>query len=126
MPYTWLHSDDLSPNGYDLPDYSDLAFIGWTEYGPDLSLDLRGIQDEGAAFTKAFYYYAPQPGWYVKSALDNASWTVWHDFGIQRFSDSPYYMGFYVGSSYCKMKLYGDGTVMPVPTIFSGGGNTPI
>jgi hypothetical protein len=57
MPFAWLHTSNLSSDGYRNP-YSNpigLVFIGFNGYAPYLSIRLGGVDQAGAIFVGEFY-----------------------------------------------------------------------
>jgi len=110
MPFAWLHTDDLSGDGYDNPDDNGKCFIGFKGEAPFLSYDgIDGKDDAGFHFLKFFYYKALICGanTSIKKALNYASKKV---FGCD-FDVSPFRFGFYVNGKKGKMVVYGDGNM---------------
>jgi hypothetical protein len=75
MPMAWLHTNDLDPDGYTLPNNGqpDLVFIGFKEYAPDLTYDMWGAEDAGYHFLLHFYASALYCQETIKDSLDDAS-----------------------------------------------------
>jgi len=109
MAQAWLHTNDLSPNGYVSPDGNNYVFIGWKGPAPFLSLDIDSDQDVGYRFvgnffTKLYGYYT-SPAEDIIEALDYASYrATGKPFGL-----SYLYNGFTLGSEETKIVVYGDG-----------------
>lgn len=101
MPWAWLHTSDISHDGYHNPDFGGLAFIGFREIAPFLVREIDGVKEAGFKFIDKFYFWlaAPQPR-YINSALDRASLYLW---GVD-FDDCP----LYTDPDY-EMRVYGDG-----------------
>jgi len=122
MPFAWLHTSDLSSDGYRNPysNPSGLVFIGFNGYAPYLSISLGGVSRAGARFVREFYRQllygcseivggvcVPQLVW---QALDEVAYGVWGT----TFSDSILYQGYDLdgdGVIDGRMVVYGDGNV---------------
>ena len=100
MPLAWLHTTDLSGDGYANPDGKGYAFLGFTGEAPGLS----NIDEQFTSGSSCLYplysfateFYATLLGCYaekrdIRKALDFASWQVW---GKERFSETVLYQGF--------------------------------
>lgn len=106
MPYAWLHTTDLSSDGYANPDGNGLVFIGWKDYTPGLKAKLGGKEKAGYNFLLNFYAHAFY-GHSINGSLDYASKQVWG--ATVTFGDSMFYKGFYDPEGHFQMKVYGDG-----------------
>jgi hypothetical protein len=109
MPQAWLHTTQLSTDGYVNPNGRGYVFLGWRTPAPFLSLDCAGSTDTGYLFLQYFYsmlfeYYIDQRGDVIQS-LDYASQQIW---GVP-FSQSPFYQGFTYAGIFMQMVVYGDG-----------------
>ncbi len=123
MPQAWLHTTDLSSDGYNNPDGNGYVFIGWYGPAPYLSADLLLDKDFnihqytdymykfiGYFFSKLYGYYMSEGD--VREALDYATKKA-TDNEYQHFDESPFYNGFYMigeGLELTKMVVYGDST----------------
>jgi len=108
MPYCWLHTTNLSNNGYDNPDNNSYAFIGFTGPAPYLTLPMEGKSYAGYYFSGYFYQAALQDGASINSALNYAAFKVWN---VPYFSDCIFYTGFTLDNETSRMVLYGDGNL---------------
>lgn len=111
MPFAWLHTSDLSSNGYENPDSGGYVFNGFVGPAPYLTWDgLDGKIDGGKYFSYWFYHHALMYNRKIIDALDYAaSWT----FSKPTFRDTALYNGYYLGSwpfgVWGRMVVYGDG-----------------
>jgi len=117
MPYAWLHTTDLSSDGYTNPDGKGYAFIGFTGAAPYLNYsdppfdeDKTGHQHPLYLFLLCFYEHLLDNGYSIKEALDQASMDVWHCI----FKESPLYKGYTIDSDTGRMVVYGDGDLKVV------------
>ncbi len=105
----WLHTTDLSDDGYLYPDDKNYVFIGWYGPAPYLSDDINGDEDAGYRFTGYFftklYGYYTSEAYSVDGALDYASYKVTGDI----FYFSYFYNGFAYDSEQTRIVVYGDG-----------------
>ena len=120
MPMAWLHTIDLSDNGYTSPDNNGYTFIGFDGVAPFLtnrdlqftngSDALYPLYSFGVEFYSAIFgYYATQRD--VHDALDTAAIVVW---GV-RFSYCILYIGYSISGEKGRMVVYGDGNLF-LPT----------
>lgn len=118
MPHAWLHTTDLSSDGYANPDYKDYCFVGFDGAAPYLTYRGTDFTSGTSAyyplysFAVEFYcallkYYTAQQ-YNVSGALDYASIQVW---GV-RFGRSVLYTGYTVDGNNGRMVVYGDGTLL--------------
>lgn len=119
MPYAWLHTTNLSHDGYGSPDGTNLTFIGWQEEAPFL---MDTIQDNGVNAQNASYYFLlnfyNSALYYqktIKQSLDDASAAVWGD---SSYANTWFHRGFwyyeqpynpYNETGWLNMTVYGDG-----------------
>ena len=115
MPYAILRDPDLSEDGYNNPDSSGHAFIGFEEMAYWLQGEIWDVDDAGYEFLSLFYEYAldPDEPFTVNEALDEASDFLW---GVS-FDDNPFRFSFY-GS----IVVYGNGDILISPKPSGGGG----
>jgi len=109
MPFAWLHTTDLSSNGYENPDGKGYVFIGFREQAPFLTADyVENVTNGGEWFTISFYRGALENGLSIIDALDYAAQ---YEFSQQTFADTELYQGIYddYGQFVGYMKVYGDG-----------------
>lgn len=132
MPFCWLHTADLSSNGYAYPDGNGYTFIGF--WGITVGLtddhfteDETYLKDAGYYFLKHFYCAALYLGYHhsINEALDYAVQNVWGS----SFQDSFLYQGYiltdYDGTEYeGRMVVYGDGDIH-ISDHGGGGGGCP-
>jgi hypothetical protein len=122
MPLAWLHTSDLSSDGYRNPysNPSGLVFIGFNGRAPYLSIELGGVDQAGAMFVREFYKQLlygcseivggtciPES---VRQALDMAAYRVWGT----TFGDSILYQGYDLNNDGVvdgRAVIYGDGNV---------------
>lgn len=101
MPEAWLHTANLSSDGYHYPDGNGLTFIGFKQLASQLHEKVGGVNNAGGRFSSLFYwfsyYYTYCP---VKHALDYASWELWGP--NVDFDECPLYVD-------NEMRVYGDG-----------------
>jgi hypothetical protein len=82
MPRAWLHTTSLSTDGYNSPDYSGQAYIGWNGLAPFISITLDNQDDAGYWFLYTFYYDALTLRFDLNTALNYAAQSVWQvNFG---------------------------------------------
>lgn len=98
MPHAWLHTTQLSSDGYNNPDSSGLVFIGFDGPAPYLKLEIGGVETAGYKFVTSFYNVLLLKGFRVKDALDCATWMTW---GISSWNNIPI----------TTMVVYGDSTI---------------
>ncbi|PVX23695.1 MAG: hypothetical protein CW716_11545 [Candidatus Bathyarchaeum sp.] len=103
MPQAWNHDLSLSLNGYNNPDSSGQAFIGWIGTAPFLSSDLFDVEDMGYNFLLRFYWATMVDGRTINAGLDYASNDL---FGVS-YGNCDLYIGF--GGS--QMLVYGQGSI---------------
>ena len=120
MPLAWLHTADLSEDGYMNP-WGTACFIGFKEGCPYLVEKISNIEEAGKKFCIRFYYYAFQQDVMISQALDLASKDV---FGVT-FAECPFYKGFYLDGYYIKMVVYGCTNYMLCKLGVYGGGGGP-
>lgn len=120
MPHCWLHTTDLSEDGYDNPDNKCKAFIGFEESAPWLHFDYFSEDETFVAnasfhFLRWFYYFSLNFGAYysINEALDVAVRRVW---GHSSFGESFLYYGYYLDEIRDpplegRMVVYGDGNM---------------
>lgn len=101
MPEAWLHTVNLSDDGYHNPDSGGYTFVGFIEAAPYLSNTIDGVDDAGKWFIYRFYYQSQAGDISVNDALDFAA-DQWGQ-GID-FDDCPLYT-----HSDWQMWVYGDG-----------------
>ena len=128
MPHCWLHTTNLSDDGYADPDNSGYAFIGFTGTAPHLTLRIS-TDCAGYKFAGYFYQAALKAGCSINAALDEAAFKVWN---VDSFSDSVFCNGFVAGGVNTSMVVYGDGNLeigaavstpsLPSPPPEPGGG----
>lgn len=109
MAQAWLHTNDLSPDGYRSPDGKNYVFIGWKGPAPFLSSIIYGDRDVGYRFVGHFFsklygYYTSQAE-NVIEALNHASYSATG----KPFYLSYLYTGFTLNSEETKIVVYGDG-----------------
>lgn len=115
MPFAWLHTTDLSSNGYTNPDGGGYVFIGFLALAPFLTNDyVEDVTDGGKWFSYYFYYGAfwgppSYEGLSIRGALDYAAQKVFPP--LQKFEDCELYQGIYDENDRYKgrMVVYGDG-----------------
>ena len=104
MPKAWLHTTDLSNDGYADPDGKSSTFIGFKLDAPYLTKGLGSPNyNDGYYFVAYFYQSAMQSGKTINQALNDAAFKVW---GVSYFSQCPLYTGWGEG----QMVVYGDGS----------------
>jgi hypothetical protein len=82
MPRAWLHTTSLSTDGYNSPDYSGQAYIGWNGLAPFISITLDNQNEAGYWFLYTFYYDALTLGFDLNSALNYGAQSLWQvNFG---------------------------------------------
>jgi len=117
MPLAWLHTTDLSGDGYANPDGKGYAFLGFTGRAPGLSNTDEQFTSGSSClyplYSFAVEFYSALLGYYtdkrnIREALDFASWQVW---GKEHFSETVLYQGFSTSEEHSEMVLYGDGTL---------------
>jgi len=118
MPHCWLHTTDLSSDGYADSDDGGKAFLGFAGFIWGLSDYLAG--DEVYEFLSCFYFASLCYGasYSVNDALDYAAQNVWH---VPSFADTYLYKGYNytywdpekmeMVTIYGQMKVYGDGNI---------------
>jgi len=111
MPNAWLHTSDLSTDGYNDSDESDICFIGWGEEAPDLSYDLWGAENASYYFLLHFYCSALHNQKQINTSLDEATYEVWGNtsFGSSKFYQGADYYDEEEGWGHIHMVVYGDG-----------------
>jgi hypothetical protein len=102
MPRAWLHTTSLSADGYNNPDYSGQAFIGWSGLAPFLGRDDWGT-NAGYNFLYNFYYSALILGFNLNFALDYSADVLWQE----TFDECV----FSTGTGDGNMVVYGQGTM---------------
>lgn len=105
MPNAWLHTANLSPDGYSSPWPRGYAFIGWSWRAPFLEWNIEA-DEAGYNFLLNFYAYALYDQEILITSLDDASLAVWGCV----FDGCPFRLDgvhFDDGTSY--LRLYGDG-----------------
>ncbi|MFP3984965.1 MAG: hypothetical protein ACLFU9_03230 [Candidatus Bathyarchaeia archaeon] len=135
MPYCWLHTADLSNDGYTDPDNNDYTFSGFSGKAPGLTYNKDEFYGTKAYyFTGYFYQYVMLNDKSINDALDYAAQNTW---GVS-FADCIFYTGYTVYGYDGKMVIYGDGNLEigsatstpslppPPPPPPSGGGGCPI
>lgn len=106
MPYAWLHTTDLSSDGYHFPDGKDYTFIGWKDFAPYLVKKIAGVDHAGEYFVNNFYWAALHDKDKIIDALDHASYMNWGKF----FDQCKFWQGWgFPIQGY--MKVYGDGNL---------------
>jgi hypothetical protein len=100
-----LHDNSLSTDGYNYPDYSGQAFVGWQNECPYLIDYVDGVNEAGYHFMYSFYLATLFYGYNINSALNFASNEVW----CATFDQTCFYSGF--ESEYGPMVVYGQGTL---------------
>jgi len=112
MPHAWLHTTDLSEDGYANPDNNGYVFLGFYDNAPGLTLTIGSKITAGYFFAGYFYQYALLDGKSIIQGLDWAARKTWNPTnGSYLFSDSPLYNGYYDGEDFMQMKVYGDGNL---------------
>ncbi len=86
MPYAWLHTTRLSKDGYNNPDSSGLAFIGFHGDAPFLTNTINNVSNAGYKFLISFYNGLMLKGFTIKDSLDFATYTTW---GITSWNNIP-------------------------------------
>lgn len=104
MPRSWLHTTSISADGYNSPDYSGQAFIGWDGPAPFIRAEIDGINQAGYEFLCEFYDNALSRGFDLISALDLAAQDLWS----VNFDDCVFSTGTPSGGH---MVLFGQGTM---------------
>jgi hypothetical protein len=104
MPRAWLHTTSISANGYNSPDYSLQAFIGWDGEAPFIRREVGGVGQAGYRFLSEFYDSALFRGFDLISALDYAAQDVWS----VNFDACDFYTGNGLTGN---MVVYGQGTM---------------
>jgi len=108
MPFAWLSTLALSPEGYQNPDHSLRCFIGWNNTAPALSNN--NFYPAAINFLEDFYLNALVYGQTntVNMALDDAANYVWGT----NFASCPFLTGINLsGSTKSNMVVYGDGSM---------------
>jgi hypothetical protein len=129
MPYCWLHTNDLSEDGYDSPDGHGYTFIGFQGPAPLFWIDDFGSR-AGYRFAGNFYRWALWSGVSINDALDYAAYQVW---GATSFADCIYDDGYTLEGDFGRMRVYGDGSLQigssaynpPLPPPPNVGGGCP-
>jgi hypothetical protein len=104
MPRSWLHTTSISADGYNSPDYSNQAFIGWDGLAPYISAEIDGVTQAGYKFLCEFYDKALFAGFDLISSLDFAAQELWSvDFDACDFSTGT--------PDGAHMVVYGQGTM---------------
>jgi hypothetical protein len=118
MPHCWLHTSDLSSDGYASPDGEEKAFLGFAGFTWDLA-DYE-LGDELYTFLSYFYFASLCYGasYSVNDALDYAAQNAW---AVPSFADTYLYNGYNYTywdpekmkqvTIYGQMKVYGDGNM---------------
>jgi hypothetical protein len=127
MPYCWLHTTNLTQDGYGTPDENGYTFIGFYGPGPLLSINDLGYR-AGYRFAGHFYEYAMISGKSINQALDYAASHTWGQ--NYNFSNCIYRTGYTLDGEAGHMVVYGDGTLeigsatstppLPSPPVASG------
>ncbi len=120
MPFAILRDSDLSEDGYDNPDGSGHAFIGFEEPAYWLQGEIWDVDQAGYEFLSTFYELALDldKSFTVNGALAEATSLVWHH--LDDFDDNPFRLRLY-GS----IVVYGDGNILISPKPSGGGGGSP-
>ncbi|MEM2995245.1 MAG: hypothetical protein QXI91_04435 [Candidatus Bathyarchaeia archaeon] len=117
MPFAWLHTNQLSTDGYKNPDGHGLCYIGFEGAGPNLTFNftINGQTIEWACynFVQKFFYATLQLKFTVNQALDYAARLIFKKVGVEYFSQCVLYTG-YVVKEPGRMRVYGDGTIQLV------------
>lgn len=111
MAPAWLHTTNLQLDSYNNPDYTGKCFIGfqayskpWTDYTGYYSYTYQ-------IFGTMFYYYATGASgnyYNVHNALNQASL----NYLGSTFSSSSIYTGYYYGNNLCKLRVFGDSSMV--------------
>ena len=104
MPFGWLHTTDLSTDGYASPDNNGYCFIGFDGEAPYIIKEFDGRYGVGYYFIGHFYRAALCEDKTINEALDYASRKMWH----VDFDESILYNGL---PGYGNMVVYGDGNL---------------
>ena len=121
MPFAWLHTNNLSPDGYANPDSGPYCFIGFDGVSPPLSEAVFSNSDVKCKdFIMLFYDYALKAGFSINDALDLASIDLFQCY----YDETELYTGFrlYTDFSWLNpkmkpdwyqgwMKIYGNGNI---------------
>ena len=132
MPFGWLHTNDLSKDGYASPDNNGYCFIGIDGDSPSILEEFDGRYAAFYYFIGHFYSAALCGDKTINEALDYASQEVWQ----VNFDESILYNGFEWetpdGAKSGKMVVFGDGNLnvgqsvtaptLPAPPTFGGSG----
>ena len=106
MPNAWLHTTDLSGNGYTNPDNDGYTFLGWYYLGPQLKNTIDDVAQAGKKFSIFFYKASLDlDGYSINEALDYAAYET---FGEESFDDCVFYTD---NPPYGHMVVYGDGNL---------------
>lgn len=111
MCRAWLHTTDLSTDGYKYPDGKGYVYISFEGKGPQLRIDdVGGIEcdDTGKVFVQKFYeglVECIEPR--INLALQYAAYWTWIGY---MFEQCPFYKGFTFDGHSGRMVIYGDGS----------------
>jgi hypothetical protein len=110
MPHCWLHTTNLSSDGYANPDNNGYTFIGFSGEAPGLTCPEDGFAGcRSYYFAGYFYKYALISGVSINEALDWAADDTWLE--VDSFSNCILYNGFTIYGKNGKMVVYGDGNL---------------
>jgi hypothetical protein len=113
MAASWLKKTDLSLDGYDDPDYSDHAFLGWQYFSKPFTDYTGHYSYTYKTFATMFYYYALVKGYTINQALNQASL----NYIGKAFEQSTIYKGWWEnfpgmgGWLFNQFRVWGDGTM---------------
>jgi len=104
MPLAWTGNTDMAKDGYSSPDIGSNFYISFC----NTSLGLCDQAEFGTYnygdFVRDFYYHALVDHFSIQYSLDLAMVNC----GVNGFSNSWLYQGYYVDNYYCKMKVLGN------------------
>jgi len=114
MPNAWLHTTNLSQNGYGYHDSDgmNLTFIGWKREAPFLTYNIWG-ENASYYFLLNFYNSALYYQRTIRQSLDDASAAVWHVASFAQawwFHTGFWYMDPDEGIGWLEMAIYVDGS----------------
>jgi len=136
QPYCWLHTTNLSGDGYANPDLNGYTFIGFNGSSPGLYVTEGTFSgDKAYWFLGHFYERALCNGFSINDALDYAAQEVWD---VDFFLDCVLHTGYTLPTGNTgNMVVYGDGSLAvgsapslppppPPPSSPPPGGGCPV
>jgi hypothetical protein len=110
MQVSYMGIDTLTGDGYNNPDGTDRCFIGFNDSSILFTTQTGFSGKTYGDWAEKFFYYALQPDYTIKQALDYAT-TATHGIGVD-FSDCQLYNGYTMivhgDTRHCCMRIWGD------------------